>query len=95
MLQKADPDQVTEKTRTALQKIVTSCNLCKLYASFPRRFKYTLSAEVQLNSTVYVCIFRIEKKKVLQVIDEASRYQAERWVSLEGAERIWEALSLC
>lgn len=95
LLQKADIDHVTEQTRATLEKIVRSCKFCQIFAARPRRFKFTLRDDAQFKSTIYVDLFWIDKKTVLHVVDEATRYQAARWVPSVSAGKIWEALRLC
>lgn len=45
-----------------------------------RSFKFTLRNDAQFNRTIYVNLFRIEKKTVLHLIDGATSNRAAFWV---------------
>lgn len=66
-----------------------------IFSALPRGFQLTISDDAHFNSTVYVELFFIDKKTVLHMVDEATGYQAARWLSSVRAKNIWQALQLC
>lgn len=95
LLRKADLDTVQEGTRNTIQYIAESYDSCEKLSSLPHGFKFTLRDDSQFNSTIYVNLLWIDKKTILHVVDESTRYQAARWVPTVSAEALWKALYLC
>lgn len=95
LLKRADVSNVDSTTRAHLEEIARRCRPCQTYAQAPRRFKFALRDDKEFNHTVFVDIFYVNKKPVLHVVDEATRYQAARWLSNVTAESVWRAMRLC
>lgn len=95
LLKRAEPEKLDINTRAMLDKIVKHCKLCQLHSQRPRRFKFTLRSEKHFNQVIYVDIVSIEKKHALHVVDEATRYQAARWIESDSADDVWRALRMC
>jgi len=95
LLKRADPSKVKPKTRSILEKIADFCKSCQFHSQKPRRFKFTLRSDKQFNQMVYVDIVTIDKKNALHVVDEATRYQAARWLPDNSAETVWRCLRMC
>lgn len=87
-LRKANLDSVTEVTRRTLENIFRSWRLCQIFASRIHRFKFTLRDDAQFNNTIFFYLFRIDKKNVFFVVDEANRCQAAHWFPSVNAENI-------
>lgn len=94
LLRRADVDRVGDDTRKALTEITRSCDPCQRYAQPPRRFKFTLRDEKFFNQSLYVDIFTLDKKPVLHIVDESTKYQAARWLPDVSTEQVWRALRL-
>lgn len=75
LLKPSELPDVASKTRQFLEKITRRCKPCQEHAPAPRRFKLTLREEKEFNHTVFVDIFYIEKKAILHVVDESTRYR--------------------
>lgn len=94
VLRRADPSNVDENTRTILKKIAAQCRQCQFHTQRPRRFKFSLRAEKDFNKVVYIDIVTIDKKPVLHVVDEATRYQAAKWLRNYSTNEVWRALRM-
>ncbi len=64
---------------------------CQVYATKPRRFKF----DKDFNHSIYIDVFFIDKAPILHVVDEATRYQAARFLDRVNASAMWNALRLC
>ena len=95
LLRRADPKKFSESTRNALQKITDECRLCQFESQRPRRFKFTIRDEKTFNPSIYIDVQYIDSKPILHVVDEATLYQAARWLDKVSAEEVWKALRLC
>ncbi len=87
LLRRARLASVTEDTRRMLDDIVKHCEACQVYVVKPRRFKFTLRDDKDFNHSIYIDVFFIDKTPILQVFDEATRYQAARWLDRVNAPR--------
>ena len=95
LLRRARPDEVDHDTRKTLEAIVRHCQACQLYAQKPHRFKFSLrDNDVDFNHSIYVDILYIDGRPMLHVVDEATNYQAARWLRSGTAEALWKALRL-
>ena len=94
LLRRTDYD-VDNETRETLEAISRECEPCQRHAQAPRRFKFALHDEKQFNSIIFVDVCYIESRPVLHVVDEATNYQAARWLPNVAADTIWQALRLC
>ncbi|OXV05485.1 hypothetical protein Egran_06747, partial [Elaphomyces granulatus] len=83
--------------RQLLERITKYCSKCQKHAGAPLRFKFTLRDDEHLdfNHSVYVDIMYINGSPLLHVIDEATRFQAARWLNYGiSALHVWEALRM-
>ncbi|KHJ30584.1 hypothetical protein EV44_g3904 [Erysiphe necator] len=86
-----DPDNF--KTLT---NISAHCKHCQLNGPAPFRFKFKLKDDKNFNHTILVDIMYLEGNVLtLHVIDEATRYQAARFLKDVSSQSIWQALRLC
>jgi hypothetical protein len=83
--------------RQILEFINKHCRHCQIYRKSPGRFRFTLKDDVQFNHTVYVDTMYIDDQPVLYVVDEATGYQAARFLGPKGgsAQNIYDILRLC
>lgn len=94
-MRKAVLPRVAEWTRKVFKKIAKSCKLCQIYAAGPRRFKLILRNDAQFIFTFYVNLFWIEKKTVLHVVKEGTRYQDPRYVHSFSVEKFLKKPRFC
>lgn len=95
LLKRSTLENIGSGTRRILEAIEKHCDPCQRYAQKPRRFKFTLRDDKDFNHTVYVDIFYIESKPVLHVVDEATNFQAAKWLENMSSEALWRALRMC
>jgi hypothetical protein len=69
-----------EVEKAALKKLTKFCTFCQKYAKSPERFKFTLKDDVNFNYSIIVDVMYIENHPILHVVDDATRFQAARWL---------------
>ncbi len=69
-----------EVDTSGVEKLTKFCCFCQKHGKSPGRFKFTLRDDVNFNFSIIVNIMYIENNPVLHVIDEATRFQAARWL---------------
>ena len=79
----------------AMEKITKHCHQCQLHGKAPGRFKFTLQDDYNFNYKVIVDMMWIDEKIVLHVVDEATSFQAARFLKSRSAKDAWEALQEC
>ncbi|KAK1912598.1 hypothetical protein P3342_004534 [Pyrenophora teres f. teres] len=90
VLVKAGHDDID---RTLLDKINKFCHQCQITAKAPGRFRFTLRDEnLDFNSRVIVDIMYINQKPVLHAVDEATAFQAARFLRDMKASTTWDTL---
>jgi hypothetical protein len=73
------------------------CSHCQLHGKSLGWFKFTLQADQDpiFNYSVYVDVMYIDCSPILHVIDEATRFQAAKWLRDLSAKHTWETLRYC
>lgn len=94
LLLRARPQDVSSTTWQALKDISQTCELCQFESLRQKRFNFTLRDDKDFNHSIYVDIMTLEKKPVLHIVDEASRYQATKWLPTVSSAAIWRSLRL-
>ena len=61
----------------------------------PGRFKFTLKDDCDFNYTVIIDVMYLEERQTLHVVDEATSFQAARFLENLSARTVWEALRNC
>ncbi|POS82418.1 hypothetical protein EPUL_005471, partial [Erysiphe pulchra] len=86
-----------ENHRRVLNKITEHCQKCQRFGSAPLRFKFTLkdADNVHFNQSIFADVLYIDGAPVLHVVDEATRFQAARFLPNMTAVTLWETLRLC
>jgi hypothetical protein len=85
-----------EIERSAIEQLTKICRRCQLHAPSPHRFKFTLRDDVNFNYEIIVDVMYLEgNRPVLHVVDEATAYNAGRFLKDVSAKSTWEALRLC
>jgi hypothetical protein len=92
VLERSGHDDIDKK---ALHRLNKFCAHCQKYGKSPGRFKFTLRDDIDFNYSIYVDIMYIDGQPVLHVIDEATRFQAARWLRDISAKHTWDILRLC
>ena len=84
--------------REAITRLDEVCAQCQKHGKAPGRFKFSLKDEdIQFNYTVIIDIMYIGEPAapVLHVVDEATSFQAARFLREISANHVWDALRLC
>jgi hypothetical protein len=92
VLERSGHDDVNKQ---AIDHLTKYCSFCQKYGRSPGRFKFTLREDLDFNHSVYVDIMYINGSPVLHIIDEATRYQAARWLQNISAKHTWDTLRAC
>ncbi|KJZ80489.1 hypothetical protein HIM_00339 [Hirsutella minnesotensis 3608] len=79
----------------ALEMIKKFCHYCQMKSDPPRRFKFSLKDDCDFNYEVIVDIMTLDGKPVLHIVDQATAYQAGRFLSNMTAKETWLALKQC
>ena len=78
-----------------LNHLTKVCHHCQKHGKSPGRFRFTLRDDVEFNYCIIVDIMYISGKPLIHVVDEATRYQAGRWLNNLTAKHLWEKLQEC
>ena len=81
--------------KDVLDRLTRYCSYCQKHGKSPGRFKFTLREDVNFNHSIIVDIMYVENSPLLHVIDEATRFQAARWLLNITSKHTWDALRLC
>lgn len=92
-----------DASRKFVEYITKLCTTCQKHGRSPRRFKFTLKDDsLDFNHSVYVDIMYInsnpsksQASPVLHVVDEATGFQAGRWLANLSSQTTWNALRHC
>jgi transposase InsO family protein len=89
-----------DTNRQAIERLTRRCTTCQKNGASPRRFKFTLrDPDMQFNHTIVVDIFYLtangHQNPVLHVVDEATRFQAARWLKDVSSQTVWNNLRYC
>ncbi len=68
---------------------------CQKHGQSPVRFSFTIKDDIEFNYNVIVDILYMEGKLVLHLVDEATRFQAERWLKDISVKYVWDQLRAC
>ena len=79
----------------ALQYLTKYCEQCQKHGRSPGRFAFTLKDDLDFNYNVIIDIMFIGGKPVLHLVDEATHFQAGRWLKNVSAQHVWDQLRLC
>ena len=79
----------------ALQYLTRYCEQCQKHGRSPGRFTFTLKDDLDFNYNVIIDIMYIGGKPVLHLVDEATRFQAGRWLKNVSAQHVWDQLRSC
>jgi hypothetical protein len=77
-----------------LEHIRKHCHHCQVMNKSPGRFRFTLRDDVNFNHSIIVDIMFMEGRPVLHIIDEATRFNAARWLPNMSAKITWDVLQM-
>ena len=69
-----------EVNKSAIDQLTKFCSFCQKYGRSPGRFKFTLREDLDFNHSIFVDVMYIDGSPILYIIDEATRFQAARWL---------------
>lgn len=79
-----------------LEKLTKFCHHCQLNAKSPGRFKFTIRDEdMNFNYSIQVDVMYLDGKPVLHVVDQATAFQAGKFLPSMSAKHAWDTLRLC
>jgi hypothetical protein len=84
-----------EVDKQAIDHLTKFCSFCQKYGRSPGRFKFTLRKDLDFNHSIIVDIMYIDSSPILHIIDEATRFQAARWLQNISAKHTWDMLRAC
>lgn len=84
-----------EVNKEALEHLTKYCHSCQKHGKSPGRFRFTLQDDVEFNYNIIVDVMYIDNRPVLHVVDEATRFQAGRWLPNISAKTTWDVLKMC
>jgi hypothetical protein len=90
LLERAGHDD--DQHRKVINRIIKYCSPCQRFGRSPGRFKFTIRDDVAFNHTVIVDVMYIDNLPVLHVVDEATHFQAARWLQNMSSECVWNTL---
>ncbi|KAF1828306.1 hypothetical protein BDW02DRAFT_652134 [Decorospora gaudefroyi] len=89
ILTKAGHDNVH---KDIIDRINKFCHQCQLYSKAPGRFRFTIRDDIDFNFRLIVDVMYIHQKPVLHAVDEATAFQAARFLLNLQANTTWNTL---
>ncbi|KAI0997262.1 hypothetical protein K3495_g10925 [Podosphaera aphanis] len=74
----------------AIAKSTKYCYQCQMHGGAPGRFLFTLHDDVKFNIRVVIDVMYINSRPVLHVVDEATSFQAARFLPNITAKTTWD-----
>ena len=81
-----------EITRDAIAQINKVCHQCQLHGAAPGRFKLVLRDDTDFNASIIVDVMYLDGKPVLHSVDEATNFQAAKFLPDMTAITTWNTL---
>lgn len=75
-----------------IEKINKFCHQCQMHGGNPGRFRFTLHDDVDFNYRVLVDVMYLDGKPVIHAIDEATSFQAARFLQNMTAKATWNTI---
>ncbi|RAL58504.1 hypothetical protein DID88_004008 [Monilinia fructigena] len=91
VLQRAGYDENND----AIKHLTKYCKHCQMHSKSPGRFRFTLPEDTEFNYAIYVDVMYIAGEPVLHIVDEATRYQAARFLDNISAKHTFDTLREC
>ena len=84
-----------EMNQRIIQRLIKYCHHCQKHDRFFDKFNFTIKNDMDFNFHIIVDIFYIEEKPVLHFIDEATRFQTDKWLKNIIVKNVWNQLRTC
>jgi hypothetical protein len=94
LLERAGHEDINKKT---IEHLTKYCSHYQLHGKSSGWFKFTLWADQDpvFNFSIFVDVMYIDGNPILHIIDEATRFQATKWLRDLSAKHTWETLRYC
>jgi hypothetical protein len=92
LLQRAGYEDINARTIEHLTKF---CKQCQLNGKSLGRFRFTLKEDINFNYSVLIDVLYLDSKPVLQAVDEATAFNAARFLKDISAKTTWDMLCTC
>ena len=92
VLQRAGHNDIDLRT---IERLTKFCKQCQLHSKSPGRFKFTLKDDRNFNFSVVIDVLYLEGKPVLQAVDEATAFNAARFMKDMSAKTAWDTVRTC
>jgi hypothetical protein len=86
----------------AIEHLTKFCHHCQMHGKFSGRFIFSIRDEdIQFNYSIVIDILYMKwksadnNKSVLHIVNEATRFQASRWLKDITARHVWDQLRAC
>ncbi len=89
-----------ETNSQAIEYLIKFCHHCQVHEKFSSRFNFTLKDDLEFNFNVIVNIFYLKikidvNKSILHVMNEAIRFQVDKWLKNITIWHVWNQLRIC
>ena len=93
LLKSAETKAITPKTLEKLEYLVSTCELCQMIRTAPKRYRVSMVAEnTRFNATVYINFMCIEGAPALNMVDDATHFSAAQFVEPLTNESVRETI---
>jgi hypothetical protein len=86
-----------DTNKEAIKNLTKFCSHCQKHGKSPGRFKFVLrdDQDSDFNHSIFVDVMYIDGNPILHIVDEATRFQAARWLQNVSAKHTWDMLRYC
>ena len=84
-----------ETNKKIIDNLMKYCKHCQKHGKSPSNFKFALKEDGNFNYSIFVDIMYINGDPILHVVNEATKFQAARWLNNMSAKHTWDTLQLC
>lgn len=96
LLKRANPEGVEGSMRKKLEEIISACDTCVRHGAKHRRFKVTIGTDdLRFNHNVAVYAMYINSRPVLHLVDEATHFNAARFLRNKTSNHVWKTVLKC
>ena len=78
--------------RHTIEYLTKYCKHCQLHSKSPGRFKFTLKDDYNFNYQVIIDVLYLDKKPVLHAVDDATAFNAARFLKDMSAKAAWDTV---
>lgn len=81
--------------KKTIEHLTKYCAYCQKHGKSPGRFRFSLRDEnIEFNYCIVVDVMYIHNKPLLHIVDQATTYQAGRWLENISAKHTWDVLRM-